>query len=98
MDMASDLRRVDDWSNTFKRILHMVDDSEETKLLDKIMSELRGDIDYLKKELVAVGDSIDTLLAEVAQVIIQRLAELTKRQRSNRRITCKAAILPYLPP
>ena len=95
--MACNLRLIDDCTKILKRTLHIVDDSEEAKVLSMTMSELEGDINYIQKELGVVGKSIDKLQNEVSHVIFRRLAELTKRQRSNLKIPCKAAIPLCLP-
>ena len=95
--MASKLRLVEEWAKTLKKIVPIVENTEEANLLQKIMSELRGDIDYFKEELEILGKSIEKLQTEVNNVIFRQRAELTKRQRSNRRIVCKVVIQRFLP-
>ena len=66
--MASNLRLIDDWSKILMRIVAIVDDSEEAKVMYKTMSELRDDIDYVKEKLEVVGKSMDELQIEVNHV------------------------------
>ena len=97
MDMASNLRLIDDCFKILKRIVKIVDSSEEAKILDRTMNELIGDIHYIKEQLLIIGDRIENLQIEVNHVIFRQRAELKKRQRSNPKTTCKAAIQPCLP-
>lgn len=95
--MASNLRLIDDCAKALIEIVPIGENSEEAKILEKIMSKLRGDIEYIKGRLEVVGNSIEKLQTEVKHVIFRQLAQLTKRQRSSLKITCKAAIPPWLP-
>ena len=66
--MASNLELLDDSVKTLKQIVPILDNTDEAKLLQGIMSELRDDIDYVKKELETTGKSIDGLQIEVYRV------------------------------
>ena len=93
MDMTSNLKLIDDCARTLKRIIPIVDDSEEAKILDQTMRELTSDIEYIQKKLEVAGLGIEKLQTEVYHVNIHHLAELTKYQRSNLKTVCKAGIL-----
>ena len=95
--MTSNLRLVDECAKILKRIVPIVDDTEEAKLLQEIMSKLGGEIQYIREELEIVGKNIEKLQTEVNHVIFRQWAELTERQRSNRRTICKVVIPPSLP-
>lgn len=69
--MASNLRLVDEWAKTLKKIVPIVENTEEANLLQKIMSELRGDINYIKEELETLGKNIEKLQTEVNYVIFR---------------------------
>ena len=94
--MASNLKLIDDCVKDLKRIVSIVDDSEEGQILHKTMSELRLDIGCITKELHVVGKSIEKLQTEVNHVLFRWLAKLTQRPRLNLNIICKAAIPPLL--
>ncbi len=70
--MASNLRLIDDCSNVLKRIVHIVDDSEEAERLHRTTNELRGDIDYIREQLMVFGKRIENLQIEVNHVIFRQ--------------------------
>ncbi|KAL9076085.1 MAG: hypothetical protein Q9161_001132 [Pseudevernia consocians] len=86
--MTCNLRLIDDCTKILKRTLHIVDDSEEAKVLSMTMSELEGDINYIQKELGVVGKSIDKLQNEIE-------SQNTLQSRNTSMLTILAAI--YVP-
>ncbi|CAD6583029.1 MAG: hypothetical protein ASARMPRED_001201 [Alectoria sarmentosa] len=65
LDMTSNLRLVDECAKILKRIVPIVDDTEEAKLLQEIMSKLGGEIQYIREELEIVGKNIEKLQTEI---------------------------------
>ncbi len=63
--MASNLRLIDDWAKTLTKLVPIVENSREAKIMHKNMSDLRDDICYIKEQLEIVGKSMDELQIEV---------------------------------
>lgn len=90
--MTSNLKVIEDCTKILKKIIPVSNDTEEARVLHKIMNELIRDIEYIQIKLKAVRGSIDKLQTEVILVIFWHCAKLTKRRRSNLKTTCKVAI------
>ena len=63
--MSSNLRLIDDWAKILTRIVPIVENSREAKIMHKNMSDLRDDIGYIQEQLDVVGKSIDEFQIEV---------------------------------
>ncbi len=63
--MASNLRLIDDWAKTLTKLVPIVENSLEAKIMHKNLSDLRDDIGYIKEQLDIVGKSMDELQIEV---------------------------------
>ena len=93
MDMTSNLKVLDLCTEILQRFIPISDDTEEARLLHKIMDELTSDIRYIHSTLKVVRGNIGKLQNEVVLVVSRHYAELTKRRRSNLKSICRAAIL-----
>ena len=91
--MTSNLGVIDDCSKILQMILPIDNETDEARVLQKIMDELRRDIEYILLELKAAGGSISKLENEVILAVLRHDAELTRCRRSNLKTICRVAIL-----
>ena len=97
--MTRNLKLVDECAEVLKRILSIVDDSEEAKILHETMKELRGDINYIKEKLECVGEAIESLQTEVnygVAVTIGKVDKISKVQSQHNLQSRNTTVLTIL--
>ena len=63
--MTSNLEVLDECTNIIRKTMPISDGTVEAMILQKILDELRCDIQYIQVKLSSVGRSIDRLQIEV---------------------------------
>lgn len=66
--MADNSKLLNEICGKVKDIIPITDDSEEARLLQKLVNQVKGDIEYIEKKLEMIGESIAELQKEVSKL------------------------------